>query len=92
MINYLPKLYFLKAAQTYFSQSLLIILQQYNNNNDTLNSLEWLSESMKSYFSFMDIQRRCLLLSLRIAAADELRQEWSPQALAYPPKNFPFLL
>lgn len=90
MINSLPKLYFLKAAQTYFSQSLLIILQQYNN--DTLNSLEWLSEPMKSYFSFMDIQRRFLLLSLRIAAADELRQEWSPQALAYPPKNFPFLL
>lgn len=40
----------------------------------------------------MDIQRRFLQLSLRIAADDELRQEWSPQALLYPPKNFPFLL
>lgn len=40
----------------------------------------------------MDIQRRFLLLYLKTAANDELRQEWNPQVLAYPPKNFPFLL
>lgn len=45
-----------------------------------------------SDFSFMHTQRRFLLPFLKRAAADELRQEWSPQALAYPPKNFPFLL
>lgn len=50
-----------------------------------------LSGTRISDFSFMDIQRRFVPPYL-IAADDDLKQEWSPQVLAYPPENFPFFL